>query len=236
MTRFDTTDWTVVFAAASAGSPGARGALASLCEAYWYPIYALIRRQGYSAADAEDLTQAYFVRFLEKDYLKGVHPEAGRFRSFVLASVKHFLANERDRARALKRGGGQRLISLDVDDAEARYRREPADTVTPETVFERVWAEAVLEHAMERLRAEAESREGRERFALLKGHLLDEGPGENHEAVGRELGISPGAVRVAVHRLRRRLGEVLKEEIARTVGDPRDTEDEVRHILAIRRG
>src|SRR5262245_26207375 len=112
MARFETTDWSVVFAA-STGAPGARVALASLCESYWYPIYAFIRSRGNGAADAEDLTQAYFVRFLEKDYLKGLRPDAGRFRCFVLASVKHFLANERDRARALKRGGGRRLISLD---------------------------------------------------------------------------------------------------------------------------
>src|SRR5262249_23253511 len=151
----ETTDWAVVFEASSKGAPGARVALASLCEAYWYPIYAFIRSQGNPAADAEDLTQAYFVRFLEKDYLKGLRPEAGRFRSFIVASVKHFLANERDRTRALKRGGGQRLISLDSQEADERYRHEPADVETPETVFERSWSETVLASALALLRAEA---------------------------------------------------------------------------------
>jgi RNA polymerase sigma factor (sigma-70 family) len=235
MSRFETTDWAVVFESSSAGAPGARSALASLCEAYWYPIYAFIRSQGYLAPDAEDLTQAYFVRFLEKDYLKGLRPEHGRFRAFILASVKHFLANERDRARALKRGGAHRLISLDSQDAEERYRHEPAHAVTPEAVFERSWARTVLDAAMDRLQAEAGGPEGRRRFERLKGHILDEGSDTGYEAAAHELGLSAGAVRVAVHRLRRRFGEVLREAITRTVSDPRETEDEIRHLLELRR-
>jgi RNA polymerase sigma-70 factor (ECF subfamily) len=235
--RFDTTDWGVVLKAAEADSPTSQRALARLCEAYWYPLYAFIRRRGYSAPDAEDLTQAYFARFLEKGYLKDLRPESGgRFRSFLLASAKHFLANERDHARALKRGGGLKPVSIPSSDAEDRYARELVDNVTPETVFERNWATTVIEQALVCLEAEIKSADGLERFALLKPYLTGDGERWGYEEIAGRLGVSGSAVRVAVLRLRRRFGVLLREEISRTVGNRRDVDAEIRYLLAIPRG
>jgi RNA polymerase sigma-70 factor (ECF subfamily) len=231
--RFETTNWRLVLAARSDAPAAARAALGQLCETYWYAVYAFIRRQGHAAPDAEDLTQAYFTRFLEKDYLKAVRPEAGRFRAFVLASVRHFLSNERDRLLAAKRGGRRIILSLDVEDAEQRLRLEPADHVTPETLFERNWASAVLAQALDRLRAELEATEGPERFRRLGPHLTGDAPAATYAELAREMGVSEAAIRVAVHRLRKRFGALLRDEIARTVEDPEDVEQEVRYLLSV---
>jgi RNA polymerase sigma-70 factor (ECF subfamily) len=233
--RFQTTSWSVLRRAAGP-STDAREALSRLCEAYWPPVYALIRRRGHAPADAEDLTQSYFARFLEKGYLHDFRPEAGRFRTFLRASVGHFLANEWDRDRALKRGGGRVLLSLDAATAEERLRLEPVDRLTPETVFERQWAAAVLARCLERLRREQAAGGGAGRFERLKAFLASDGAEAGYAELARDLGIGEPAVRVAVHRLRQRLAAVLREEVLETVSDPREVDEEIRWLLEAVRG
>jgi RNA polymerase sigma factor (sigma-70 family) len=233
VTQFDTTHWSVVLKAAAGDTTGCRDALAKLCETYWYPVYAFVRRSGASAQDAEDLTQAYFTRFLEKRFLDDVHPERGRFRSFLLVSVRNFLHNERDRERAGKRGGGRAPLPLHGEDGEVRYEREPADVLTPEVLFERTWVRAVLDRALARLEAESERELRGERFARLRPFLTGDGPEATCAEIAREWGVGESAVRVAVHRLRRRFGAVLREEVGRTVEDPAEVDDEIRYLLTV---
>lgn len=233
MAQFDTTNWSVVLKAASGDTAGCRQALSDLCETYWYPVYALIRRSGASPADAQDLTQEYFARFLEKRFLDDVRPERGRFRSFLLVSVRHFLHNERDRERALKRGGGARLLPLHGAEGEVRYEREPVDKVTPEVLFERAWVRAVLDRTLARLETEADGSLRSERFALLRAFLTGGGPEATYAELAREWDVTESAVRVAVHRLRRRFGTLLREEVARTVEDPAEVEEEIRYLLTV---
>ncbi len=229
--RFDTTNWSVIVEATTGDSGAAKEALAALCESYWPPIYAFIRGKGHSPADAEDLTQAYFARFLEKRYLEDFRPEVGRFRTFLRASVGHFLANEWDRERAQKRGGGKTLLSLDVEEAEERWRREPVDRLTPEAIFERQWAAAMLARCLARLREEHDDSDRRGRFDKLKPFLVAGGPDAGYADLARELGTSDTAARVAVHRLRKRFSAVLREEVARTVASPGDVDAEIRWLL-----
>jgi RNA polymerase sigma-70 factor (ECF subfamily) len=234
VTRFDTTSWSLILRASSGDEGDARLALAILCEHYWYPVYAYVRRQGESVADAEDLTQGYFARFLEKGVVRDAKRDQGRFRAFLLGSVRHFVSNERDRARALKRGGGKRLVSLDAELAEKRLALEPADPETPETQFERSWARTLVDRVHQRLALEATRRGNAERFASLRPHLLGGSePEAGFAAIAAEWGVGEPAVRVALHRLRRRFGEVLREEIARTVGSPAEVDDELRHLLEV---
>jgi RNA polymerase sigma factor (sigma-70 family) len=231
--RFGTTSWSMVLAAGEADSTRARGALAALCEAYWYPLYAFIRRQGSTQDEARDLTQGYFLQFLEKGFLKSVRPEAGLFRSFLLASVKHFLSNERDRERAVKRGGGRLPIRLELDAAEGRYRMDPADSaLTPDRLFERQWAMTVLGRAMESLRDEFDRSGETARFERLKPYLTGDEPSVPYQKVAAELGLSESAVKVAVHRLRQRFGQALREVVAETVANPAEIDDEIRSMLA----
>ncbi len=207
-----------------------------LFETYWPAVYAFVRRRGYSASDAEDLAQAYFTRFFEKRYARDFRPSAGRFRTFLRVSLAHFLANEWDREHALKRGGGKPLLSLDTTTAEDRYLREPADHVTPETLFERHWAAAMLERCVARLRQEQRGPEGESRFEKLKAFLVGGGAASGYARLAKELGLSEAAVRVAVHRLRRRFCSVLREEVARTVADPTEVDDEIRWLLTSVKG
>ena len=234
--RFDTTNWSLIVRATGGSTTEAQAALAGLCETYWPPVYAFIRRRGLSPADAEDLTQSYFARFFEKDYLRDFRPEAGRFRTFLRASITHFLANEWDRERALKRGGGTVRISLDAATAEERLSLEPVDRLTPEAIFERTWAAAVLARCLERLRDEQKAAGGEERFLRLKAFLVSDGAGADYATLARELGLGESTLRVAVHRLRRRFAELLREEVARTVADPADVDAEIRFMLDALRG
>lgn len=223
----------MVLAAGEADSSRAREALAALCETYWYPLYAFIRRQGSTAEEAGDLTQGYFLQLLEKGFLKTVRPEAGRFRSFLLVSVKNFLSNQRDRERALKRGGGRLPTRLEFDTAEGRYRLDPADVaLTPDRLFERHWAMTVLEHSMASLREESVRAGETVRFDLLKLYLTGEEPAVPYRRVAAELGLSESGVKVAVHRMRKRFGQVLREVIAQTVANPADIDDEIRYMLS----
>jgi RNA polymerase sigma-70 factor (ECF subfamily) len=228
--RFATTRWSLVRAARDPLAPESRTALAALCDVYWYPLYAYIRRRGHDADRAQDLTQELFARLLEKDGLASVDEGRGRFRSFLLAACRHFLSNQRDHDRAGKRGGGRPPLSLDGLDAEGRYRREPAHQETPERLFERRWALSLLDRVLSRLREEHVA-SGKERlFEHLKGQLT--GDGVPHAQTAAELGMTEGAVKVAVHRLRGRYREILRDEIAQTLDDPADVEDEVRALFA----
>jgi RNA polymerase sigma-70 factor (ECF subfamily) len=233
---FSTTHWSLVLAAQGDDSGPAAKALASLCESYWYPLYAFVRRRGYGPHDAQDLTQAFFEKLLEKNTLKVVSQEKGRFRSFLLGALKHFLANEWDRSRAAKRGGGTVAISLDQGDAEARYRLEPADEMSADRLFERRWAMTLLDQVMKRLREEMESAGKAAVFEELKDHLMAGGASAPFAEAGERLGLSEGAARVAAHRLRKRYRELLQEEIAQTVADPSEVEDEIRHLISVLAG
>jgi len=229
--HFATTHWSLVLAARDRAEPGAHAALASLCGLYWYPLYAYVRRRGHGADEAHDLTQEFFARLLAKDFLAGVDRGKGEFRSFLLAACNHFLANERDRARAKKRGGGRPVLSLDAADAEGRYRAEPAGGLTPEQLFERRWALALLGEVMARLRADYKGKGKGRLFDRLRGFLVGE-KGAGHRGAADELGLSEGAVKVAVHRLRGRYRELLREEIGRTVATSDEIEEEIRELFA----
>jgi len=230
--HFATTRWSLVLAAGRQTSVESREALGTLCRLYWYPLYAYVRRRGHAPEEAEDLTQGFFARLLEKHAVRAADPARGRFRSYLLTSLKHFLVNERHRARAQKRGGGRQAISLDVRHGEGRYRLEPADEMTAEKLFERRWALTLLELVLAELRGQY-ARDGRERlFDRLKGFLGGRDAGTPYSGVAEELGMTPGAVRVAVHRLRRRYRRLLRDRIAQTVASPDDVDDEVRHLFA----
>jgi RNA polymerase sigma factor (sigma-70 family) len=227
--RFATTHWSLVLSAGDAATPEARAALGALCEVYWYPVYAYVRRRGYSVEDARDLTQAFFARLLEKTDLRGADPARGRFRSFLLSAVRHFLSNQRDWQSALKRGGGQPMLPLDFASGEERYIREPSDQLDPERIFERRWAMEVLESALKRLEADYARTGDNHHFEMLKACLTDT-PDVSYRTIGASLGMSEGAVGVAVHRLRRRFGVALRQEVAQVVSEPL-VDDELRYLL-----
>ena len=227
--RFATTRWSQVLAAGQAPTVMSREALANLCEVYWYPLYAYVRRRGHSPEDSQDLTQAFFARLLEKNWLDTVTPEKGKFRAFLLAAVKHFLANEWDKAQAQKRGGGVVPVSLD---AETRYQREPLNELTPDRLFDRQWALALLEIVLAKLRDEHDTADKRRLFEALRGTLTGDQPEAGYAELGRQLGINEGAIKVAVHRLRKRYRELLRAEIAQTVSDPGQVAEELRSLFA----
>jgi RNA polymerase sigma factor (sigma-70 family) len=229
---FATTHWSVVLTAQRHDSTRAYAALSYLCQTYWYPLYAFVRRQGHSAHDAQDLTQEFFSRLLEKNYLAVADRERGKFRSFLLAALKHFLANEWNRARAAKRGGGREVLSLNETDAEGRYLLEPTDETTAEKIFERRWATTLLEQAVTRLREEYAQAEKGDLYEALKNCLTIESRSVPYAELAARLKMSEGAIKVAVYRLRGRYREVLREEIAQTVSSPEEVEEELRHLFA----
>ena len=231
--RFATTHWSMVVSAGGSQSPDARRALATLCENYWFPLYAYVRCRGYDAYEAEDLTQEFFLRLLAKNYLAGVNREKGKFRAFLLASLKHFLANEWDRSRTQKRGSGQVVLSLDALSAESRYRLEPAHELTPEKLFERRWAITVLDEVLVRLQAEFLALHGEQTaFDRLKQFLTAGREPAGYAEVAVTLGMTEGALKVAVHRLRRRYRELLRDEIAQTVASPEEIDEEIHYLLS----
>lgn len=230
---FHTTHWTVVLAARAADGTEMREALASLCATYWYPLYAFIRRQGASPHEAEDLTQEFFRHFLERNALAGVRPAAGKFRSFLLVCLKNFLANERERARAQRRGGGCVLLPLDTVDAESRYRLEPTDHLTPEAIFERRWAFAVLERTMTELRRDYSGSQKRLPFEDLADFLPGGHPNGSRAELAARRGVSVGAIDVAVHRLRQRFGALLRKQVAQTISSEAEVEEEIRHLISV---
>jgi RNA polymerase sigma-70 factor (ECF subfamily) len=233
---FATTHWSVVMTAGKGDSAQAADALGQLCRTYWYPLYAFVRRQGHGAQDAEDLTQEFFARFLAKEYFGRADPALGRFRSFLLACLKNFLLEQGRQARRLKRGGGQTVISLDSRSAEERYGSEPMDPMTPEQVYERRWALTLLETVLARLGEEQSTAGKGQVFTQLKEHLWGEAGETGYAEKAVHLGMTEGAVKVAVHRLRRRLRDLLREEVAHTVATGDDIDEELRHLIGVIRG
>ena len=229
--RFATTRWSVVLAARGE-DPDSRRALSTLCEDYWHPIYAFIRRQGHGADAARDLTQAYFVRLLETSLLQDFRPTEGRFRSYLLASIRHFLSDARDHDRAAKRGGGRATIPIDDAFAEERYLRDREAGLTAEKAFDRRWALTVVERAQRRLEADAEERGTLPQLERLKAFLTGAGP-DTYRQAASDLGTTEGAVKVAVHRLRHRYGEMLRREVGETVADPAEVDAEIRYLLEV---
>jgi len=225
-----------VLAAAHDSRPDAQAALATLCETYWYPLYAYVRRVGYTAEDAQDLTQGFSAVLLEKRYVNAADRERGRFRSFLLTALRRFLAKEHDRAHAQKRGGKRKPMSLDLASGESRYALEPSHDVTPEAIHQRRWALTVLDTVLARLRQAYADAGKAEVFDGVKAFLTGEAGAPPYAQVARDLGMSEGAVKVAVHRLRRRYRDRLRSEVARTVADPGAVEDELRHLLAVLEG
>jgi RNA polymerase sigma-70 factor (ECF subfamily) len=226
--EFRTTHWSMVLRAGESGAR-AREALSKLCAAYWYPLYAYVRRQGHPAPDAQDLTQEFFARLLARGDIGGVDPGRGRFRTWLLAALQHFLINEWHRARTQKRGGGAPPVSLD-DDAEAHYGREPADPLTAEKLFDRRWALTLLDRVLARLGSEMAGMGKAAQFEALKFCLS----GEKHAygEIALSLGMTEGAVKVAVHRLRERYRALIRAEIAETVADPSEVDAELRDLFA----
>ncbi len=229
---FVTTHWSVVLTAGRHDTPRARNALEQLCQTYWLPIYAYVRRRGYSLEDAKDLTQEFLAWLLERDWVARADPQLGRFRSFLLTTLSHFLANEWEKARAQKRGGGQ-VVSFSSEAAETQCGREPADTVTPEQSFERRWALTLLDRVMNRLSAEFTRDDKTELFEALKPCLLGERAAQPYAALASKLAMTEGSVKVAVHRLRQRYRLLLRDEIANTVEKPEEVEEEMRHLFAV---
>jgi len=228
---FATTHWSLVLAAARDSRTDASAALATLCETYWYPLYYYVRRRGYRADEAQDLTQEFFATLLEKQSLRVADPERGRFRSFLLASLSHFLAKQWRRASARKRGGGRAALSLNFESGESRYSQEPSHDTTPEKAFERRWALLVLERALSKLREQYTAAGKGEAFEKLAGFLGGE-KSIPYKQVAADLGMTEAAVKVAVHRLRRRCRQILRAEVAQTVADPADVDEELRHLMA----
>jgi len=228
--EFPTTRWTLVVAAGNPERKEARSALVSLCEHYWYPLYAYLRRCGHPADQAQDLTQEFFIRVLEGRYLDRADPEKGRFRAFILTSLKFFVADEEDRSRAQKRGGGA-VVPLEFSSGEERYQREPAHDETPERIFERRWALSVLDRVMGRLRDEFVLHGRPEYFERLKKFLVGQSDAP-YGALAREMNTSEGALKVAIHRLRKRYRELFRQEVADTVANPAEVESELRYLAA----
>lgn len=228
---FATTHWSVVVAASRDDTRGLE-ALDKLCRTYWRPLYFFVRRHGHSPADAQDLTQEFFSRLLEKGAVGLADPARGKFRAFLLTSLRHFLANEWERAKAQKRGGGVRHMSLDTSSAETRYGLEPADQATPETLFEREWFLTLLETALDRLRAEHERDGKAEQFTALRGCLMGEA-GRPYAELGIQLHLSEAALKMAVHRMKKRYGELIRLEIAQTVNDPLEIDAEMKRLLVV---
>lgn len=227
---FVTTSWTVVLAAGRSDTDHAKAALEELCRAYWYPLYAYVRRRGFSAHDAQDLTQAFFEKLLERHWIGDADPDRGRFRTFLLTAMSRFVSDEWDKMRAQKRGGGVRHVPVQLDSAESRYGFEPADDCTPEQCYERRWALTLLDRVLQRLRAEYENEGRRSLFDSLHACLVGGGESQPYLELAAKLETSEGAVKVAVHRLRKRYRQLLRAEIAQTVQGSEGIDEELRHL------
>lgn len=228
---FATTQWSLIASAGDKASSESRDALASLCESYWYPLYAYVRRKGHQAVEAQDLTQAFFAELLEKDRLQLADRERGRFRSFLLASLNHFITNQWRDANAIKRGGGKANLSFNVEAGEDRYQLEPAHKVTAEKIFERRWAMTLLDKTMARLQQEYEQSDKLPLFEALKGRL-GQGEATSYREVAESLDMHETAVKVAAHRMRKRCGQILRNEISQTVDDPQAVDEELQQLFA----
>lgn len=222
-----------MLAARDMASPQSDVALAELCRNYWYPLYAFVRRKGHGPHDAQDLTQAFFARLLEKNYVAQADRDRGRFRTFLLSALTHFLADEWDKARRLKRGGGREIISFDAASAEERYRLEPIDQLDAAKLYERRWVTTLFDKVLARLEQEFRDSGKAGLFDALKGSLLADDSALSHAELGARLGLKEDAVKQAVHRMRRRYRELFREEIAQTVAGPGEVEDELKHLFGV---
>ena len=229
---FATTHWSIVLLAGQERSDQSADALEKLCRAYWYPLYAFVRRQGYEPEKAQDLTQEFFARLLEKNWVAEADPTRGRFRTFLLAALKHFLANEWNHAQRLKRGGGREFIELDAATAEERFVLEPADLATPELLYDRRWALTLLDRAQERLREEMAVSGQQERFEVLEPTLTGERTSLPYQEIAARFGVTETAVKSMVLRLRRRFRDLLRDEVAQTIGDAKDVDAELASLFA----
>ncbi|GMW00898.1 MAG: hypothetical protein AMXMBFR84_20350 [Candidatus Hydrogenedentota bacterium] len=229
--RFASTRWTVVLSASAPGSPEAAAALDALCQTYWYPLYAYVRRRGHSTADAQDLTQEFFAQLLEHNWVARAQPEKGRFRSFLLMALKRFLANEWDKATSIRRGGRVHFVPLPFDTAEARYEQIPASDATPDQLFDREWAQALLNSVLAALQEDYRAQGKPALFEALKSCLIGSRELQPYAGLAEQLGMSEAAIKVAVHRMRHRYRKRLKAEIAETVANASDVEDELRHLI-----
>jgi RNA polymerase sigma-70 factor (ECF subfamily) len=229
---FATTRWSLVMLAGDKERAGSADALSSLCQLYWYPLYAFVRRQGHKPEDAADLTQGFFTRFLERNDVAAARQERGRFRSYLLACMKHYLANEWDRTRAQKRGGGKSPVSIDAMVAEERYGLEPGHDLTPEKLFDRRWALTLLDRVLTDLRHDLSGKGKRHVFEQLKPFITNDGEADERRRAAEALKMSEGAFNVALHRLRKRYRELLRKHIADTVRDEKDVDDEIRDLFA----
>jgi DNA-directed RNA polymerase specialized sigma24 family protein len=230
---FATTHWSVVLNAADSVSPEAGSALENFCRSYWYPLYVFVRRRGYDPEEAKDLTQEFFAQLLSKRLLHAVDPTKGRFRSWLLGVMKHFLAHQWTKGQALKRGGGQTVFSLDELEAENRYRLEPAGESDSEKIFDRRWAFTVLDRAAARLREEYGSAGKAELYGVLRGFVSMEGTLSNYNEAAKALQMKIGAVKSAIHRMRHRYQELIRLEIAQTVATRNEVDEEIRYLLAV---
>jgi RNA polymerase sigma factor (sigma-70 family) len=230
--QFAATRWSVVLAAGHRSSLDSRYALESLCQTYWYPLYAYVRRRVHDVHEAQDLTQAFFASLLERNALEAADREQGRFRSFLLTAFKHFLADEWDKAKALKRGAGRRAISLNLDSGESRYAREAVENLSPERLYEKQWALTFLDRVLSRLGDEFAAKGKEQQFHAIKPFLAGQTDPKSYEVAAQTLGISEAAAKVAVHRARRRYREILRAEIAETVAGPQEIDDEIRQLRA----
>jgi len=230
--RFATTHWSVVLAAGKSSSATQKQALETLCQSYWFPLYAFLRRRGHDTHQAEDSTQAFFTHMLEKQDLRMADPKYGRFRSFLLIRLKHFLSDERDRARAQKRGGSRKILSLNLQNAEGQYVLEPADNLSPDMLFEKSWALTVLERTMDRLEADMASRNKQKLFEHLKVYLTTEKDDIPYQIMAPALDMTEGSIRVVVHRLRRQYKKFLRDEVAQTVGSEDQIDEEMGCLFA----
>jgi RNA polymerase sigma-70 factor (ECF subfamily) len=230
---FRTTHWSEVLAAGDAQNPMSRQALATLCETYWYPVYALVRHLGHDEDSSRDLTQGFFAHLIEKNSLKVANPERGRFRSFLKTALRNYIDHERHRAQAQKRGGGTPLLSLDFELAESMFREEPLEQETPAIAYEKRWAHSLLSQALDRLQSEMTLSGDRERFRLLEPMLTEQTTAATYGQVATRLGITESAVKGAVRRMRRRFGRILREQVARTVDDPGQVDEEVKYLFGV---
>ena len=231
--RFATTRWSIVLAAGQSVSPESRRALESLCEAYWFPVYAYARRLVVRVEDAQDLTQGFFAHLLDKDAIAKANPDRGRFRAFLLTAFKNFFANEWHKDHAEKRGGGQRALSLDFDSGESRYQIEPSHELTPEKLYERRWVLTLLDQVLDSLRSELAEAGSESAFEKLKPAIVGEMTGADYELAAATLGITTAAAKQAAYRMRKRYRELFRQEVARTVGDDSDVDDEIGRLLKI---
>jgi len=229
---FQGTRWSVVIAAQDKDSPDAEKALSELCAIYWYPLYVFVRRSGCSHHEAEDMTQGFFQNLLGKDGLANVDPKKGKFRSFLLVSMKHFLANERDRAKAIKRGGDITFLSIDMTAGEGRYEWEPVDSVTPDVLYERSWAMTLLDTVLMDLKAEYKIKGKTEIFEALEHFVSGSSPVTSYSEVAQLLETSEGNIKVLVHRIRRRFGDILRGHVAHTVESESEVDQEIRHLMS----